>query len=157
MKKTDQARKAWSVVQKALTACAVIVLFAMMLLTSFDVVARYVFNSPVRGAFELTEIGLAILVFLALPVATATGSHIAVDLMPLPKSPVWRKTLGLFVKAVIAMTFALIAWKIWTHAGKLASYGQVTNSLEISVGMVAYIVAVGAAVSAVSAFASKEF
>lgn len=139
-----------------LTASAVMILFAMMLLTSVDVVARYVFNSPVKGAFELTEIGLAMLVYLALPVATATGSHIAVELLAKPKLPIFARVLDLFVKLVIATTFALIAWKVWHHAGKLTSYGQVTNSLEVPVGMIAYIVAVGAAVSVVSAFANRS-
>ena len=31
------------------------ILLAMMLLTFVDVVARYVFSRPVRGAFEVTE------------------------------------------------------------------------------------------------------
>lgn len=127
----------------------------MMLLTSVDVVARYVFNSPVKGAFELTEIGLAMLVYLAMPVATATGSHIAVELLPLPKSRVLGGLLRLFVNLVIAGTFALIAWKVWQHAGKLTSYGQVTNSLEVPVGMIAYIVAIGAAVTVFAAFTRK--
>ena len=30
------------------------ILFAMMLLTVVDVVARYAFNRPLRGAFEVT-------------------------------------------------------------------------------------------------------
>ena len=133
------------------------ILFAMMLLTSVDVVARYVFNSPVRGAYELTEIGLALLVFLALPIATATGSHIVVDLMPEPKSAVARHAIGLFVQIVICLSFTLIAWKIWIHASRLISYGQVTNSLEIPIGVVAFTAAICAAFSAVAAFITNPF
>jgi TRAP-type C4-dicarboxylate transport system permease small subunit len=35
----------------------------MMCLTTVDVVGRYVFNSPVLGAFELTEFLVLILIF----------------------------------------------------------------------------------------------
>ena len=128
----------------------------MMLLTSFDVVARYVFNSPVRGAFELTEIGLASLVYLALPVATAAGSHIAVELLALPRAGTLRQFLELFVRSFIALTFGLIAWQIWHHAEKLTSYGQVTNSLEIPVGLIAYVCSIGAGLCVFAAFAKKS-
>lgn len=152
---TDRAHVVWSVFQKALTICAVTILFAMMLLTSFDVAARYVFNSPVRGAFELTEIGLALLVYLALPVATVAGSHIAVDLLRMPKSNALRRAQVTFVKLVVAVTFGLISWQVWHHANKLLSYGQVTNSLEIPIAFVAFVVAFGAALSAIAAFMFK--
>ena len=132
---------------------SVLILFAMMALTSVDVVLRYVFNSPVRGAFELTEIGLAMLVYLAIPAATLAGSHIAVELMPLPKSRVLRRVSGAFVSCVMAATFGVISWQVWLHAGKVVSYGQVTNSLDIPLGYVAYVVAFGAGIGAFAALA----
>ena len=152
----DQAEFVWSRLQRLLTVCAVAILFAMMLLTSFDVVARYVFNSPVRGAFELTEIGLASLIYLALPVATAAGSHIAVELLALPRAGALRQFLELFVRSLIALTFGSIAWQVWHHAEKLTSYGQVTNSLEIPVGLIAYVCSLGAGLCVFAAFAKKS-
>ena len=54
---------------------------ALIGLTCVDVVARYAFNSPVNGAYELTELLLASLIFLALPLTTAAGEHIEVELL----------------------------------------------------------------------------
>lgn len=153
---TGHARTAWSVVQALLTGLAVLILFGMMLLTSVDVIARYVFNSPVRGAFELIEIGLAMLVYLAMPVATVTGSHIAVELLAPPRARPLRLALALTVRAAIAVTFALIAWQVWLHAQKISSYGQVTNSLEIPLGLVAFIAAFGAGLAGIAAFLHTE-
>lgn len=45
-------------------------LFALMVVTSVDVVGRYFFNSPRPGAVELARLMLATLVFLAFPVVT---------------------------------------------------------------------------------------
>ena len=42
------------------------ILFAMMALTVVDVVARYVFSRPLRGAFEITELLLLALIFAGL-------------------------------------------------------------------------------------------
>ena len=57
------------------------VLAGLIGLTCVDVVARYAFNSPVNGAYELTELLLATLIFLALPLTTAAGEHIEVELL----------------------------------------------------------------------------
>ena len=46
------------------------ILLAMMLLTFVDVVARYVFSRPVRGAFEVTELMLVVLIFAGLPLVS---------------------------------------------------------------------------------------
>ena len=45
-------------VEALLGVVASVILLAMMLLTFVDVVARYIFSRPVRGAFEVTELKL---------------------------------------------------------------------------------------------------
>ena len=59
------------------------VLFGMMLLTIFDVIGRYVFNSPITGAFEITEAMMVTMVFFFIGYAQAKKSHVAVDLVVL--------------------------------------------------------------------------
>ena len=68
--------KIWYFFRSVLEFATALVLMAMVALTVVDVVARYLFNSPVNGAFELTEMMLATVVFLALPLTTAAGEHI---------------------------------------------------------------------------------
>ncbi len=53
--------------------------FAMMLLTFVDVVARYVFNRPLRGAFEVTELMLLVLIFAGLPLVSYADEHVTMD------------------------------------------------------------------------------
>jgi TRAP-type C4-dicarboxylate transport system permease small subunit len=38
------------------------VIFALMLITGIDVIGRYLFHSPLVGAFEMSELALAIMV-----------------------------------------------------------------------------------------------
>ena len=61
-----------------LVACTA--LFILMVMTFCDVILRSVFNAPIEAATELTRILMAILVFAVLPVMSARGDHIAVDL-----------------------------------------------------------------------------
>ena len=58
---------------------AAFLLLGLMLLTAVDVVSRYVFNWPLRGAFELTELGLLVLIFAGLPLASRRGEHVTLD------------------------------------------------------------------------------
>ena len=47
---------------------ASVALFALMVLTFADVIMRSVFNAPIEAATELIRIGIALIVFSALPV-----------------------------------------------------------------------------------------
>ncbi|MDO5369539.1 TRAP transporter small permease subunit, partial [Paracoccus sp. (in: a-proteobacteria)] len=52
----------------------------MVVVTCIDVVGRYLFNRPFGGAFEITQMSLAALVFVALPLTTRARAHVEVDL-----------------------------------------------------------------------------
>ena len=67
----DKGPAKWPVFLLELLAS--VVLFLLMLITCIDVVGRYLFASPLPGATELTEVGLAIMVFAAIPVITWCG------------------------------------------------------------------------------------
>ena len=62
-----------------LGAAAAGILLAMMALTVVDVVARYVFSRPVRGAFEVTELMLLVLIFAGLPLVSFSDEHAVMD------------------------------------------------------------------------------
>jgi len=117
----------------------VIVLFSMMSLTGVDVFARYLFNSPIRGAFELTEIMLALLVFLSFPVAALSNSHISVEAIDGVANKALRTFSKYFALLVGASVFLVLTIQIWKHATKLQSYGQVTNSLEIPLHWIGFV------------------
>jgi len=63
-------------VEALLGVAASMILLAMMLLTTVDVVARYLFNRPLRGAFEITELMLVVLIFAGLPLAKVFGGPV---------------------------------------------------------------------------------
>ena len=42
-------------IEKGLLSLGMVTLFAMMCLTTVDAVLRYLFNSPITGAYEITE------------------------------------------------------------------------------------------------------
>lgn len=64
-----------------LAACAALMLAMLVGVTVVDVVGRYLLNAPMAAAYELTQIALAALVFIALPMTTADDGHVEVDLV----------------------------------------------------------------------------
>ena len=54
--------RAW--LEGALGVTSATVLFLMMMITAVDVIGRYVFNKPLAGGFEITEMLLAALIFV---------------------------------------------------------------------------------------------
>jgi len=127
------------------------VLAAMIALTCVDVVARYLFNSPVNGAYELTQLLLASLIFLALPLTTAAGEHIEVELLDGLKSKVFQAFGAICAGVATVGVFALVALELFEHAEKLQRREQVTDSLEIPLYLIGWLGTASFAVSAVIA------
>ena len=127
---------------------AALLLLAMMGLTTLDVVARYLFNSPVSGAFELTELMLAALIFAGLPLATERDEHIDVDLLDAVLPPNLLRANVLFATLVSGIVLAVLASQLWLRAGQLVAEQTVTNSLAVPLAPVGYLMALATAFSA---------
>lgn len=124
--------------------------FAMMVLTSCDVVARYVFNSPIRGAFELTEIFMGMMVFLAAPAMTWAGENICVTLLTERLPPGMARLLQVLGDLVCAGISGLAAWQLWRHGARLLRYNEVTMELGFPKGYIAQSMAIGMAMVALA-------
>ena len=110
----------------------------MMALTFVDVVARYVFNRPLRGAFEVTELLLVVLIFGGLPLVSHAGEHVTMDFVDRLLRPRARDLWQRAVQALCAATMFLLTWLMWIKAQRIAGYGDTTDVLRILVGPFVY-------------------
>ena len=60
---------------------ALITIVIMMMLTTVDVFLRYVFNRPILGSFEVTELLMVSVAGLSLAWCTLKSGHIRVDII----------------------------------------------------------------------------
>lgn len=116
-------------------------LFMMMLLTFADVVARYLLNRPIRGAFEITELTLLVLIFAGLPLVSHADEHVTMDFIDRLLPPSARRVLVRLVHAACAALMFFLTWQVWLKAGKIAGYGDTTDVLRITVGPFVYFMA----------------
>ena len=118
-----------------------VILFLMMLLTFVDVVARYLFNFPLRGGFEITELMLLVLIFAGLPLVSHADEHVTMDFIDRLLPEAGRRLLVRAVHAVCAAVMFFLTWQVWIKARTIAGYGDTTDVLKITVGPFVYFMA----------------
>ncbi|TMJ27300.1 MAG: TRAP transporter small permease [Alphaproteobacteria bacterium] len=122
---------AW--LDRVLGAAAAVLLFGLMALTTADVIGRYLFNSPLRGAFEVTELLLLTLIFAGLPLASRADEHVALDFIDMVLTPGGRLFVRRLVDLICGLLILGLAWRVWIKAGKIAAYGDTTEVLRLPV------------------------
>jgi TRAP-type C4-dicarboxylate transport system permease small subunit len=110
---------------------ASLVLFAMMAVTAVDVIGRYLLNSPLPGAFEVTELMLVILIYAGLPLVSRRGEHVVVDVFDRFLSTAARRALDVIAHLLAGAAFAGMALLIFQKARKIVEFGDTTASLKI--------------------------
>jgi len=128
--------------EAVLGAAASAILLGMMLLTVVDVVARYVFNRPLRGAFEVTELLLLVLIFAGLPLVSLADEHAVMDFVDRVLGPRTRRALSRAIEALSAAFMFLLAWLTWLKADRIWAYRDATDVLRIAYGPFVYFMAV---------------
>jgi len=137
---------------RLLAAVGAGLILLMVVVTCIDVIGRYLFNRPFGGAFEITQMALAALVFVALPLTTRAGAHVEVDLaLHLFPRRVQRR-LARFAAVLVALALAVFALQLCRLGLQQVEIGARTSSLGLPLAPLAFLGAVGCALSAVLAF-----
>jgi TRAP-type C4-dicarboxylate transport system permease small subunit len=134
---------------RTLGAAAAVLLLGLLAITTADVIGRYIFNWPLRGAFEITELLLLALVFAGLPLVSRADEHVTLDFIDALLGPRGRRLLRRVVDALCGLIALALAWRVWVKAGKIAGYGDTTDVLRIPVGPFVYFMALMVVVTAV--------
>ncbi len=129
-------------------ALAAIALFAIMVLTFVDVGGRKFFATSLPGALELTEILMVAVIFAALPLVSLRGEHVTFDSLDALLPPWLRRAQQVLVDLACAAMLAFVAWLMWTKAGNLAQYGDITARLKIPLAPFVYAMSVLCGVAA---------
>ena len=124
---------------------ASIALMIMMVVTLADVFMRYVFNSPIRGTYELVEAMLVIFVFHGMSTAFLQRRNIAIDLID---TFAHRDIVAALIRlsdALTIVTLGLFAYAMITPALQSYSYGEVKMELQVPIWWMWAIALIGIA------------
>ncbi|RVV98131.1 TRAP transporter small permease [Mesobaculum littorinae] len=125
----DSVLEWWS---RALMAVAIIAGFAMMIHISIDIVARTVFNSPLRTTNQMVA-GYYMIAAAFLPIALLgkRDDHISADVFTEFMSPGVRRALDGFTTLLGILYLGAFTWQSWISADRRMNQGEV---LEIPGG-----------------------
>ena len=123
----------------ALSVTSGTVLFLMMMITAVDVIGRYVFNKPLAGGFEITEMLLAALIYCGLPLVSQRREHIVIDTFDPLMSARVKRALDVLAEIVCSLTLGGIGYLIFRRAVRVAEYGDTTSVLKWPLAPVAYL------------------
>lgn len=138
------------IVMPVLGVIAAVDLFALMVLTCADVVGRYFFGHPIFGAFEITELLLAALIFAGLPLVTLRNEHVTVDLLD-PIAPDWMLTIQHVVACALGfLATAYLAWRLWLRAIVMDVGGETTGQLKYKLAYLTYSMSILMALTAIA-------
>lgn len=86
-------------------------LLVMMFLGACDVIGRYVFNSPIKGAMEGSQLLMAGVALLCWGYTQATRSHISIDILHMRYPARVQAIISLASLILTTVVFGLIAWQ----------------------------------------------
>ena len=133
-------------IEKILTTLCCIGVAVIMVLTSLDVLARYLFNRPILGAYEITEQYLMVaVVFLSIGYVYKQGGHVNVT-MVVSKLPNSVQHIAKKVSIFLTLSlFILITIASWQLGVRTTAHGGITGTLNVLVGPAYFLVVCGSA------------
>ena len=127
-------------------------LVLMMVVTLCDVFLRYVFNSPIRGSYDLVESMLVIFVFNGMSTAFLQRRSIVIDLIDTFAHPAVITVLIRVADLLTIVTLALFAYAMMTPALQAFNYGDLKMELQMPIWYLWAVALIGIAGAILCAF-----
>jgi TRAP-type C4-dicarboxylate transport system permease small subunit len=119
--------------QRAQLRLASVALIVLMMVTVVDVFMRYLFNSPVRGSYDIVECMLLIFVFNGMAAGFFGRRNIAIDIID---TFVAARVVAVLIRVADALSIVvllLIVWAMITPAIQIYQYGDVKLDSQIPI------------------------
>ncbi len=139
------------IINRFLTHVGSIALASLMLLTVADVFGRYFLNQPVPGTFEMTELFMVFIVFLALGLAQHHNEHISLDLAYNYFPSRLKKSTNVLIDVVNLAVMAAVTWQLYEYSARMGEGNYTTAVLQLPIqpfvivavaGTAAYVLAI---------------
>src|SRR4030043_1381695 len=128
---------------KILMIIGSVAVLSLMSLATVNVVLRFFFNAPYRGAYEIVGFLGAIVIAFALGYTQKRKAHIVVDILTerFPKRV--NRILDGINYFITMIFFAIVSWQVFIWGMKISRSGEVSETLKIIFHPFIYSVGVG--------------
>ena len=112
---------------------AALALMILMMVTVADVFLRYLFNSPVRGSYDMVESLLLVFVFNGMAATFFGRRHIVIDLIDSFVGARATVVLVRIADALSVLCIALLMWAMRVPAVQAYQYGDIKLELHLPI------------------------
>ncbi len=123
-----------------------VAVLSLMSLATVNVVLRFFFNAPYRGAYELVGFMGALVIAFALGYTQKRKDHIVVDILTAKFPKRVNKILDRINYFVTTIFFAIVSWQVFVWGMKISKSGEVSETIKIIFHPFVYSVSLGFAV-----------
>lgn len=123
----------------------VIVVMAMMLLTTSDVIGRFFFSEPITGTYEVTQYMLAVLVLSGIGYTQQVKAHVRVTILFSKMPRLAQLLIGSVFTLLALIFFALLFYPALTEGLHSLRAGGFSDMLHIPVYPFKLFICVGVA------------
>lgn len=106
-------------------------LFAIMVLTFFDVGGRKLLSNSIPGSLELTELLMVVVIFASLPLVSLRGEHVVFDSLDGYMTSGARRLQGMVVQLICGVAMLALAWLMANTGHEFWQTGETTAQLKI--------------------------
>lgn len=106
-------------------------LFAIMVLTFFDVSGRKMLSQSIPGSLELTEMLMVFVIFTALPMVSLRGEHVVFNSLDQVLGQRLLRVLRGAVHLLCCVSLLGLAWLMWGASADMATSGETSAQLQI--------------------------
>jgi TRAP-type C4-dicarboxylate transport system permease small subunit len=131
--------------QKSLTRVASVGMLLLMLVTVVDVFLRFLFNSPLRGSYELVECLLVVVITFGMPATFLKRQNIAIDIIDTFLPPAAVRALIRLSDALTVICLVFVTWTMITPALQAYNYGDRKLDLQLPLYVLWIVAFVGMA------------
>ena len=108
-----------------------LLVLALAFITALNVPLKQFFGQPLRGEFEIVDLGVATAVFAFLPLAQFTRSYVIMDLLTPYMSPRVAVALDALAGVLFAGAVAIVAWRMFLGGLDIFETGEHTTILHL--------------------------
>jgi TRAP-type C4-dicarboxylate transport system permease small subunit len=131
---------------KILMIIGSVAVLSLMSLATVNVVLRFFFNAPYRGAYEIVGFLGAIVIAFALGYTQKRKAHIVVDILTEKFPKRVNRVLDGINYFITTIFFAVVSWQVFVWGMKISKSGEVSETLKIMFHPFIYSVSLGFAV-----------
>lgn len=116
--------------------------FVMIGIICADVLLRELFDSPIKGTYDIVKIAGAVTLASALPYTTAVKGHVAIEYFFHKFNRTGRIIVDSLVRVMGIGLFAFLSWHSFVYGTELRQSEQVSQTLEMPIFWVPWIIGV---------------